>query len=308
MKLNLRSVDLNLLPVFVAVMEEGQLSRAAERLGMSQPAVSSALKRLRLTVGTELFSRSRNGLHPTPEARRLYESVAEGLGLLSNGLDYRRTFDPAASDRQFRVIAPDYFDAMALGPLITSIRQFSDGMSVRLQSLGNDWQKTLINAEADIAFDSARLEDARVRMEVVALERPVVVARKGHPLVQGTLTPEQYMQAEHVVLPERERRVLPLEKFLGHPVWERRIGAQVSQLTGLLFAASRSDLLATAPRRLALEFAPLLGLQVLPFPMEVTEIPIYAIWPRVLDQDPAHQWLRARIMDIFQQGDAAPGE
>lgn len=305
MKLNLRSVDLNLLPVFVAVMEEGQLARAAARLGMSQPAVSSALKRLRLTVGTELFSRSRTGLHPTPEARRLYDTVSEGLGLLSGALDHRQGFDPAASNRQFGVIAPDYFDALALGPLMTRIRRFSEGMSIRIQPLANDWQRTLVNAEADIAFDSVRVEDSRVRTEVMALETPVVVARSGHPRIQGSITPEQYMDEEHVVLPERERRVLPLEKFLGHPVLERRIGAQVPQLTGLLFAVSRSDLIATAPRYLARQLAPSLGIQVLPFPMDVPQIPIYAIWPAVLDQDPAHQWLRAQMADVFRLEEAS---
>ncbi|TDT44462.1 LysR family transcriptional regulator [Halospina denitrificans] len=301
MKLNLRSVDLNLLPVFVAVMEEGQLSRAAERLGMSQPAVSSALKRLRLTVGADLFSRSRAGLSPTPEARRLYESVAEGLGILTGALDSRQPFDPAASERQFRVMAPDYFDALALGPLITTMRQFGEGMSIRVLSLESDWVRTLVNTEADIAFDSVSVEDPRLKTEVIGVEKPVVVARSGHPRIDGKLTPLDYMKAEHVVLPERERRVLPLEKYLGHPVWERWVGAQVTQLTNLLFVASDSDLIATVPLRLAQRFAPLLGLQVLPFPMDVGELPIYAIWPKVLDQDPAHQWFRQQIRDKLSQ-------
>ena len=79
MKLNLRAVDLNLLPIFVAVVEEGQLSRAAQRLGMSQPAVSAALQRLRLTVDDDLFTRSRSGLSPTPRATDLYNEVSTHL-------------------------------------------------------------------------------------------------------------------------------------------------------------------------------------------------------------------------------------
>ena len=295
MNLNLRSVDLNLLPVFLAVMEEGQLSRAAERLGMSQPAVSSALKRLRLTVGYELFSRSRTGLCPTPEARRLYESVADGLEHLTTALDPNEPFDPAASDRQFRVVAHDYFDAMALGPLITTMRQFGEGMSIRVLSSSTEWTRTLVNMEADLALDSVRTEDPRLNSEIIATEQPVVVARFSHPRIQGSLGPELYREAEHVVLPEREHRVLPLEKFLGHPIWARRIGARVTQLTSLLVVASTSDLIATVPLRMAQRLAPMMGLQILPFPMDVAEIPVYAIWPRVLDQDQAHQWFREQL-------------
>ena len=99
MKLNLRGIDLNLLPVFVAIMEHGQLSRAADTLGMSQPAISAALQRLRHTLGDALFVRTRSGMEPTPRARELHEQLAPQLNTLRDILDPGNRFDPASSQR-----------------------------------------------------------------------------------------------------------------------------------------------------------------------------------------------------------------
>lgn len=300
---NLRSVDLNLIPVFMAVMEEGQLTGAAQRLGMSQPAVSAALKRLRLTLGTELFSRTRSGLCATPAARELYHSASQGLQILTSALDARQHFDPAHSDRLFRLMAADYFDSLILGPLIRDLRDHSRHIAVQVVPLQEKGAHGLISGEVDMALDVAVPDDSRLVTEEIATENLVVVARQDHPAITGSLTMEQFLAAEHVVLPALAGGLLPLERFLGHPMQLRRIGARVGQVSNQLMVAAGSDLIATVPRRLARRFGQALGLQVLSFPQAVKDHPIHLIWPRVLHHDPAHQWFRERLRQQFARLD-----
>lgn len=297
MKLNFRSVDLNLLPVFAAVVEEGQLSRAADRLGMSQPAVSAALQRLRLTVGDPLFTRSRSGLNPTPRARELYEQVSNGLGALADALEPGQAFDPSRSGRTFRIVAIDYFESLVLGPVISALREHSAGMGIQILPQLDNWSALLTSAEADLAFDTRRPADERLTAEQVAEESLVVVARRDHPYIRGELTLDDYLSAEHVVLPEREQRTLPLDLILGRPGWQRRIGARVVQYSNPLWVAASSDLIATVPLRLAERLADTLQLQILPFPTETPTVPIFLIWPVALDKDRAHQWFRGFLKD-----------
>ena len=299
MKLNLRSVDLNLLPVFVAVVEAGQLSRAADQLGMSQPAVSAALQRLRLTVDDPLFTRTRAGLVPTPRARELYQQVGGNLQALAQAMDPGLQFDPSASMRAFRLIAVDYFEMLMVGPLLSRLRTHSDGVSLQVQAQAPGWSQRLLAGEADFALDTEMIEDERLAAEVVTHEELSVVARTAHPTVQGALTLEQFLAAEHAVLPAREQRVLPLDQILGRPGWRRRVGAQVSQYSSLLAVVAASDLVATVPRRLARRYAGAYGVQVLAFPVPVPPVPIYLIWPRALGQDPAHIWLRTQLAEAF---------
>ena len=296
MKLNLRAIDLNLLPVFVAVVEEGQLSRAAQRLGMSQPAVSAALQRLRLTVDDPLFTRTRSGLTPTPRAKELHQQVSEGLQILAQALDPSQGFDPATSQRIFRLLAPDYFETLALGPLMTLLRESSPSICVQVQPQLDGWSRQLLDGEVDFTIDTQVPSDDRLETTPAMEETLAVVTRRNHPTIKGNLTLEAFLAAEHVVLPLRERQVLPLDQILGKPGWRRRVGAQVAQYGNLLSVAGTSDLIATVPLRMARMMAPTFGLQVLPFPVPVPAVTVYLIWPQALERDTAHAWFRALLL------------
>lgn len=302
MKLNLRSVDLNLLPVFAAVVEDGQLSRAAERLGMSQPAVSAALQRLRLTVGDPLFTRSRTGLSPTPRAQALYQQVSGSLRGIAEALDPGSRFDPATARRTFRLVAVDYFETLMFGSLVADLRSEGAGLVLQMQGQQGDWQRRLLQAEVDIAFDHRLPEDNRLAGRVVGEERLAVVARVDHPRIHGSLALEDFLAEEHVVLPEKERRTLPLDQILGRPGWQRRIGAHVMQFGSLLAVAGATDLIATVPLRLAHALAHEFGLQILPFPVEVAPVSIYMIWPAALGKDQAHAWFRDFLLRRLPYG------
>ncbi len=300
MKLNLRSVDLNLLPVFAAVVEEGQLSRAADRLGMSQPAVSAALQRLRLTVGDPLFTRGRGGLTATPRGQALYRQVNGGLNTIAEALDPASRFDPATGQRTFRVVAVDYFETLMAGALVAGLRSQGPGLVLQMQPQDTDWQRRMLQAEVDIAFDHRLPEDERLRGSPVGEEPLAVVARMEHPRIQDRLSLAGFLAEEHVVLPEKERRVLPLDQVLGRPGWQRRIGAHVMQFGSLLAVAGATDLIATVPLRLAQARAHEFGLRILPFPADVAPVTVYMLWPRVLEKDQAHLWFREFLERRFR--------
>ncbi len=302
MKLNLRSVDLNLLPIFEAIMETGQFSRAAERLAMSQPALSAAVQRLRATLDDPLFTRTSKGVVPTPRAQALYEELHQGLEQLRHSLAPKSQFNPAHSKQCFRVMSGDFFEFVILPTLISGIQQHSQGITMKVTPIGDYSPQQLIQSETDLLLDAFPIEDDRIIKELLTEDELVVIARQDHSeLTQDTVSREQFFNAVHVVLPERNR-VLPLDKILGNKLGKKRkVGLQVTQYSSLLVAVAGSDFIATIPKSLATQYAQRLNLKVFAFPMDVPLVPIYMMWTRALDKDPAHQWFIQCVKSAYGQ-------
>ncbi len=302
MKLNLRSVDLNLLPVFEAIMETGQFSRAAERLAMSQPALSAAVQRLRATLNDPLFTRTSKGVVPTPRAQALYEELHQGLEQLRHSLAPKSQFNPAHSKQCFRVMSGDFFEFVILPTLMSGIQQHSQGITMKVTPIGDYSPQHLIQSETDLLLDAFPIDDDRIIKELLTEDELVVIARQDHPeLTQETVSREQFFNAVHVVLPERNR-VLPLDKILGNKLGKKRkVGLQVTQYSSLLVAVTGSDFIATIPKSLATQYAQRLNFKVFAFPMDVPLVPIYMMWTRALDKDPAHQWFIQCVKSAYGQ-------
>ncbi|MGK0249767.1 MAG: DNA-binding transcriptional LysR family regulator [Oleispira sp.] len=300
MKLNLRSIDLNLLPIFEAVMETRQYSKAAERLAMSQPAMSAAVKRLRDTLDDPLFVRTSKGVVPTPKAEMLYQDICGALTQLRQGLSMQKGFDPSAQPHSFRILSSDYFEFVLLPQLIETVEQ--DALQIRfdLKPILEDSTKQLIHAQADVMLDAFPIEDDRLHCEVVTEETLVVVARKQHRWLKHPITVQDFFNATHAVLPNRGR-LLPLDKILDTPhMQKRKVGVQVTQYISLLAAVANSEYIATVPLHLAERYADALGLAVYDFPIDVPPIPIYMMWSKAFDHDPANKWLLAQLRDVIQ--------
>ncbi|MBA3979559.1 MAG: LysR family transcriptional regulator [Alcanivorax sp.] len=294
MKLNLRSIDLNLLPVFEALMEAGQLSRAAEQLGMSQPAFSAAIQRLRDTVGDELFVRTRQGLKPTPRATALWQQLRPGVDAVREAFEETRHFDPASSDRRFLIMGTDYVEQVHLPRLLDLLAREAPRACFSVQPVSDGWHERLAHAQADIALDSFLPEDSRLRHTAIAEEELVVVAHQAHPRLRGRISTEQFLAERHVVLQERGRR-LPLDMILNQPGWKRQVAVQVSQFVSQISVCASSDLVASLPASIAHLFSATWPIQVMPFPVALPAIPVYMIWPVALERDPAHIWIRKSV-------------
>ncbi|WP_396587594.1 LysR family transcriptional regulator [Bermanella sp. R86510] len=300
MKLNLRSIDLNLLPVFEAIMETRQFSKAAERLAMSQPAMSAAVQRLRNTLNDPLFVRSSRGVIPTAKAEILYEDVQKALFLVRQGLSQQNEFNPNTEPHTFRILSGDYFEFVLLPQLLNTFAEDAQKVRLNLTPILEQSATQLMHAQADVMLDAFPIDDHRIHCEVVTQEKLMVITKKQHPWIKGSLSLEDFLNATHAVLPNRGR-LLPLDKILNKPLErERKVGVQLTQYISLLAAVANSNYIATVPKNLAVRYADALGLQVYPFPMEVPPVPIYMMWPKVLDRNPANVWLLDQLRNAFK--------
>ncbi|HCM06467.1 MAG TPA: LysR family transcriptional regulator [Oceanospirillales bacterium] len=300
MKLNLRSIDLNLLPIFEAVMETRQYSKAADRLGMSQPAMSAAIQRLRNTLNDPLFIRTSKGVIPTPKADILYNDIRGALSQLRQGLSQQKGFDPSAQPHDFRILSGDYFEFVLLPQLIEEVESHDFQIRFNLKPILEGSATQLIHAQADVMLDAFPIDDERIHCEVVTQETLVVVASKKHSWIKESPTIREFFKATHAVLPHRGR-LLPLDKIIDtSQMPERKIGVQVTQYISLLAAVSRSEYIATVPKHLASRYADSLGLAVYDFPIDIPPINIYMMWSKVFDHDPANQWLLNQLRAVIK--------
>ena len=208
----MRSVDLNLLPVFEAAYEERSLSRAALRLAVTQSAVSHALARLRVLFKDELFVRHARGVTPTPTADAIYEKTRPALGLVREAVTQSRGFDPASSERQFFVAIPHPLGPMIAVRLLDGLRKAAPGVRVgfNTQSRPANLEQGLREGRVDAAIDWLPAAGEHFREEVVFRDNVVIAARKGHPILRGRITLKALREQAFVRLrPRGEENRLP---------------------------------------------------------------------------------------------------
>lgn len=291
MKLNLRAVDLNLLTVFDALLRERKLSRVAEQLGMSQPAVSAALARLRLTMKDELFVRSRAGMQPTPRALAAQPAVAQALSLISEALSVDDHFAPASAERTFSLLADGYMETAALGPLLQALQGAGGDLQLHTQVIDQqDVGVALSRLEYDAAIDFVRVESDKVCCAPLGEQELVVIAARSHPRIRGRLSAEQYFAEDHVLLRQRSRLRSQLELALGGQRLERRVLVHVQHFAAMCPVVADTQALATMPRALATRYARAYDIQLLALPLAVPAIPVWLMWPASLAGDAGHRW------------------
>ncbi|WP_017939921.1 LysR family transcriptional regulator [Zestomonas thermotolerans] len=298
MPVNLRTLDLNLLLVFDALMQEQNLSRTAQRLHLSQPAVSNALARLRAQLGEPLFVRTARGMSPTPQAQALYEPVRQALHLLRLGLDAREAFDPAG-EHLFRLSMNDYAQAILLPSLLARLSEHAPRTVLTVQ--GDDAEtltRRLAGGELDLAIDYLYFDDDQLCYQPLLTEQLVVIGRAGHPAFAGGLDLDGYQRSQHVSILPRAGRGSPLEIVLGSAKVRRQTQLHVPHYLTIPPIVARSELLGTVPRRLAEQFAPVYALEVAPLPVEMPDVQVSLIWHRQQELSPGLRWLRERIGQV----------
>jgi DNA-binding transcriptional LysR family regulator len=201
---NIASVNLNLLLAFEALLEEQHVGRAATRIGLSQPAMSNALARLREVFGDPLFQRTSRGMKATARALELAGSVRNGLSQLRSAFEERPRFDPAASARSFRIAMTDYAELVLLGPLLRSVMRTSPSVQIVIRRV----ERIFVPPEAylrpgtfDAAigfFPEANALDPRTRSLDLFAEENVCIVRRGHPLIRKRFTLREFASAGHV--------------------------------------------------------------------------------------------------------------
>ncbi|MBO9543671.1 LysR substrate-binding domain-containing protein [Caulobacter sp.] len=291
--------DLNLLPIFVALMEERSVTRAAQRLGITQPALSNALARLRTTMRDPLFIRERYGVRPTQMAEELAPVIAAALARLDDAILGQQDFDPGEAVRLF-TIAPNSYVEFVLAPaIVTRLRERAPGIKLRLMPFGNDLTETGVMS-GDTAMVLGRIVDPPDNLVVQHLmdEGLSCVVRADHPEIGDTLSREQYERLKHVnVLPPGRMRT-GLFQALDQRGLRREVAVSVTHFLAVPEMVAATDYCATLPNLICRHLTRDPRLKVLPAPVDLGTFPVQMGWHVRYRQDPAHRWLRALIAEV----------
>lgn len=289
----LRNIDLNLLKVFNAVFNEQSISQAAAMLCVSQPAVSNALRRLRELYNDPLFVRTANKMLPTPKAQELSGPISNALIKIDRTMVVEDQFWPTTSHRIFNVALTDYGEYFFLPKIIRRLEREAPGLEVVcLPSFGASLSHEMKSGAVDMVWDWLPIEDPDYFVEPIFEDAGCCLVRKDHPLINGELSLEEFIEAEHVALQPTRLRNPRIERALEKMGLERKVVVEVSHLVVMPQIVATTDLVATMPARLAHFYGETMGLQVIPNPVYEDSVKVYQMWHRSLEEDEGHKWFR----------------
>lgn len=299
---DLSTLDLNLLRVFDAVARERHVTRAAQRLNLSQPAVSNALARLRAVLNDELFLRRPGGVEPTELAVALAGPVAEVLDRLRETLAARAPFDPATSDRVFTVALSEYAEAVLAPLLLERLGRQAPGCLLAIRHADRtNWQELLERCEVELAV-AVLPEPPAIYTRIRLLpEGFMTLMRRGHPLATGVLTEDRLIAFPHLLHSPNGSRDGALDMALATRGRKRRLGAVVAHLSAVPDILARTDMVMTLSGRLAHLLAEAHGLAVRESPVEIRHTRLSMIFHRRLESDAGHAWLRRLVLAVARE-------
>ena len=299
--INPNTFDLNLLRIFEALMKDGSVSVAADRLGLSQPAVSNALNRFRDALGDPLFVRTRNGMEPTALALNLRDPLQHSLATIRAALRQTLAFEPAGSDRTFTLIMVDVGEITFLPHIMTTISTAAPSISLRVLELGReDYEDYLESGSADLAIGRITLRDS-FRSQQLITSPYVVILDSGHPGIDiapdGTrsITYETYLAARHIAVLPRGATGNPVDRALARDARERQVALSIPHTMVLSAILPGTGMIATVPETCvrALCGDGRLCSVKLPFDAEPSHVLLW--WHKRHEEDTGHRWLRNLI-------------
>ncbi|MCW5770086.1 MAG: LysR family transcriptional regulator [Rhodospirillaceae bacterium] len=294
-------LDLNLLRVFEAVSHEKSVSRAANRLGLSQPAVSSAITRLRRSLGDPLFVRTSHGMQPTQLGERLLGPVETALELIRSALvQPNAAFDPARSDRSFTLLLTDMGERIYLGTMMRTLMRVAPGIKLQVRRLSyGRVADALETGIADLAVGYLSHLIGGLVYQRLYISELACLVRRGHPQIGSRLSRAQYLSSLHVVEASRSPADGFVTKILASVGVTRQFALSVPHFLAMPAIAAQTDLIATLPRRLVPLVADRGKLRVFPLPIDVPRPDVGMCWSPQRQDDIAHRWLRETFARLF---------
>lgn len=298
--MNLSSVDLNLLVALDALLAERSVSRAALRLGLSQPATSHALARLRAHFGDPLFVRTPEGMVPTPRAMAVAEPLRVALEAARAAFEGPRKFEPSRAERLFRLSVADGMAALLLPTLVERVSQQAPSVDLALSPVAqiDAVDRMLLDGALDAALVPTTFERAGIQRRLLWKERFVCVLRAGHPLSRRrSLSLDEWLALRHLLVAPRGAPGSIVDDALAAKGRRRRVALQVPQFLLAPTVIERSDLAWTAPARVAEALASRFELVIKPLPIELEGFSVFLRWHERFDRDEGHRWLRAKLIE-----------
>jgi DNA-binding transcriptional LysR family regulator len=301
--MHVKDLDLNLLRLFAEVYRAGSVSRAAERLGLTQPAVSHGLTRLRLLVKDPLFMRAHGGVRPTPRAVALAEAVQDALDALEGALGRTSVFDPTTSRHLFRLHMSDIGEGRFLPELMAWLHAQAPGVRVATQPVPQAMLADSLDAGAiDFAFGFLpQVRDTR-RAELLR-DRYVVLLRSGHPMRQrlqklrGAAQLRALQQLDFVAV----RTHVDTLRILQRTGLQERLRLTTEHFMVLPSIVQATDLCGVMPRNIAQGFVQAGGCAVVEPPFEGADFTVSLHWSHRFEANPAHRWFREEVVRLFRE-------
>jgi DNA-binding transcriptional LysR family regulator len=298
--MNIKKLDLRLLESLDALVTERNVTRAASRVHLSQPAMSSALKRLRDIFDDPLLMRTRRGMVPTPRGVELAQSaraVLERVNAMSLGA---RPFDPLTAERTFRIAMTDYTEFVLLPSLIRRLQVEAPHVNVAVRPHdGRTQAEDLADGNIDLAIANFRRASGRLKCHELFRERFVCLARKDNPKIGKRLTLAKFTDLSHAFISPRGGGFYgATDRALAAMDRARRIAVSVPHFLVAPFLVAGSDLIMVMPERVARHYAATLPLRILEPPVGIEGFAVFQVWHERAEHDPGVTWLRALIKDL----------
>ena len=298
--MNLREIDLNLLVIFNQLLLDRRVSTTAEKLGLTQPAVSNALKRLRVALNDELFIRTAKGMEPTPHAMQLAEPVGYALGALQNALNHKDSFDPLTSERTFTLAITDIGEIYFMPTLIDELSRLAPNIKIStLRNSATNLKDEMESGSVDIAIGLIPSLQTGFFQRRLFKQRYVCVFRKNHPIAQNPITLSQFQKLGHVGITSANTGHGEVDNLFLRKGIKRDLKLHVPHYVAVGHILHSSDLIATVPERFAFKCKEPFDLESSPLPIKLPEIAINLFWHSRYNRDPANMWLRQLITKLF---------
>jgi LysR family transcriptional activator for leuABCD operon len=296
MESTLRGVDLNLLTVFDAVMQEQNITRAAHNLSMSQPAVSNAVARLKVMFNDELFMRHGRGIQPTQRARQLFGPVRQALQLVRNELPCS-IFSPETSTRLFKIAVCSPTDIRFAPKILSGIAEEAPNIQLLMDAeFDANLNEKMRYQEVDFVIDYARFEEQGFSSTEIFTDELVVVASATHPRIGDFISEKELLAEKHAKL----SKLNGMRSFSEQAYKDLECNAAYkgTSLSNVLYVVSQSELVTVAPRWLVEDLSDRLDLKVIDLPLEQKTISGYLSWHDSSEKDRGHIWMRDQLMII----------
>jgi DNA-binding transcriptional LysR family regulator len=309
--MNINTLDLNLLRVFIALYKEKNVSRAASSIGLTQPAMSNALLRLRRSCSDELFVRTSKGMRPTALAERLSGPVQEAFGLLSIALESPFGFEPISSSRVFRLLMSDVGETIILPQLINTVMRIAPDVRIEAMQIQHQlYASTLEAGGADLAIGNLPFLKSGFFQQRLFDDEYCCIARKRHRIIQRDLSTVQYASLQHLRVSSGNAESLVDNELARHRL-HRKVTLVVTHYHTAAEVVATTDLVAIVPRNFLADPG---KLRVLPLPFNIAHAQVRQFWHKKVNHDPGNRWLRQVIAGLPWQnggersaGDTAAG-
>lgn len=294
-------IDLNLLVAFDVMVEQRSVTRAAEALGLSQPATSAALARLRTLFADPLFVRAGPAMQPTPRALELAAPIRRVIGTIKAEVLQSSAFSPTTANKTFHLIAPDIAEVILLPRLLARLRVEAPQVRLRVTSMPRvAAAEALESGRAELALGYfPDLQKTGFFQQRLFKHRYVCIVRTGHPSIGEKMSMKQYLAAPHaVVWPEGREHLV--DRFMHSKQLQRQVVVELSHFMSLLSIIASSDLIATVPDDLAQFFARQGGIRTVESPVKAPEVEVHQFWHQHLHKDAANMWLRGLVHETLR--------